>query len=154
MTAPRAVVTGGAGFIGSNLVDRLVDEGIDVLVIDDLSSGSLANLIDARQRGNVTMHQIDVTDDGVQSLIRDYRPATVYHLAAQIDVRRSMSDPVFDARVNVVGTLNVLEAARNAAAERFVFASSGGATSVTPSTSPRPRPSPGRRPRSTASRST
>ena len=143
MTAPRAVVTGGAGFIGSNLVDRLVDEGIDVLVIDDLSSGSLANLIDARQRGNVTMHQIDVTDDGVLSLISDYRPSTVYHLAAQIDVRRSMSDPVFDARVNVVGTLNVLEAARNAAAERFVFASSGGATFgdtfniPTPETQPR-----------------
>jgi UDP-glucose 4-epimerase len=122
------VVTGGAGFIGSNLVDRLVDEGIDVLVIDDLSSGSLGNLAQARRRGHVTVHQIDVMDNGVVSLVRDFRPETVYHLAAQIDVRRSMVDPVFDAHVNVVGTLNVLEAARHSGAGRFVFASSGGAT--------------------------
>lgn len=128
MTSARAVVTGGAGFIGSNLVDRLVDEGVDVLVIDDLSSGSLANLVDARRRGNVTVHQIDVVDDGVQPLVREFRPNVVYHLAAQIDVRRSMADPVHDARINVVGTLNVLEAARHAAVDRFVFASSGGAT--------------------------
>lgn len=124
----RAVVTGGAGFIGSNLVDRLVDEGVEVLVLDDLSSGSLANLKDARSRGHVTVHQIDVTDNAVVSLVRDYRPDTVYHLAAQIDVRRSVVDPVFDARVNVLGTVNMLEAARHAGAQRFVFASSGGAT--------------------------
>ena len=128
MSAPRAVVTGGAGFIGSNLVDRLVDEGIDVLVLDDLSSGSLANLIDARRRGHVTMHQIDVADPAVAGLVRDFRPNTVFHLAAQIDVRRSMADPLSDVRINVLGTLNMLEAARHAAVERFVFASSGGAT--------------------------
>lgn len=128
MTNPRAVVTGGAGFIGSNLVDRLVDDGVDVLVVDDLSSGSLGNLIDARRRGHVTVHQIDVTDNSVVGLIRDFRPDTVHHLAAQIDVRRSMTDPVFDARINILGTINVLEAARMAGVERFVFASSGGAT--------------------------
>ncbi len=124
----KSVVTGGAGFIGSNLVDRLVDEGHEVLVLDDLSSGSLANLKDARTRGNVTVHQIDIRANEIVSLVRDYRPNTVFHLAAQIDVRRSVSDPVFDAGVNIIGTLNALEAARHGDAERFVFASSGGAT--------------------------
>jgi UDP-glucose 4-epimerase len=125
---PRAVVTGGAGFIGSNLVDRLVDEGIDVLVVDDLSSGSLGNLKEARSRGHVTVHQIDVAQNEVVGLIHDYRPDTVFHLAAQIDVRRSVTDPAFDARINIVGTINLLEASRLANVERFVFASSGGAT--------------------------
>jgi len=124
----KSVVTGGAGFIGSNLVDRLVDEGHDVLVLDNLSSGSLANLKDARSRGNVTIHQIDIAANDVMGLVRDYRPNIVFHLAAQIDVRRSVSDPVFDAKVNIIGTLNVLEAARHGDVERFVFSSSGGAT--------------------------
>ena len=125
---PRSVVTGGAGFIGSNLVDRLVDEGHEVLVIDDLSSGSLANLKDARSRGHVTIHQIDITHNEVVALVHDYRPDHMFHLAAQIDVRRSVTDPAMDARVNVVGTINLLEAARLSNVERFVFASSGGAT--------------------------
>jgi len=124
----RAVVTGGAGFIGSNLVDRLVDDGFDVLVLDDLSSGSLGNLKEARSRGNVTVHQIDITTNEVVGLVRDYRPGQIFHLAAQIDVRRSVTDPVFDARSNVLGTVNMLEAARHGDAERFIFASSGGAT--------------------------
>ncbi len=124
---PRAVVTGGAGFIGSNLVDRLVDDGTDVLVLDDLSSGSLGNLRDARSRGSVKIHQIDVSDNDVVGLVRDFRPDTVFHLAAQIDVRRSVADPAYDARINVLGTVNMLEAARHSDAERFVFASSGGA---------------------------
>ncbi len=128
MTAPRSVVTGGAGFIGSNLVDRLVDEGHDVLVLDDLSSGSLGNLKAARMRGNVQMHQIDIAENDVVGLVRSYGPDTVFHLAAQIDVRRSVVDPVFDAKINVIGTINMLEAARHANARRFVFASSGGAT--------------------------
>jgi UDP-glucose 4-epimerase len=128
MTTTRAVVTGGAGFIGSNLVDRLVDDGVEVMVLDDLSSGSLANLRTARERGHVKFHQIDVTRDDVVGIVRDFRPDAVYHLAAQIDVRRSVADPVFDCRVNLVGTVNMLEAARHADVERFVFASSGGAT--------------------------
>jgi UDP-glucose 4-epimerase len=139
----RSVVTGGAGFIGSNLVDRLVDDGDEVLVLDDLSSGSLANLRGARSRGHVTVHQIDVTRNDVVGLVREFRPTTVHHLAAQIDVRRSVSDPVFDAMSNVIGTINMLEAARAAGAERFVFSSSGGATFgdtfniPTPETQPR-----------------
>ncbi len=125
---PKSVVTGGAGFIGSNLVDLLVDEGHEILVLDDLSSGSIANLKDARTRGDVTLHQIDVGSNEVVDLVRAFQPETVFHLAAQIDVRHSVADPVMDARVNVLGTVNVLEAARHGNAERFVFSSSGGAT--------------------------
>lgn len=124
---PKSVVTGGAGFIGSNLVDRLVDEGHEVLVLDDLSSGSISNLKDARARGDVTLHQIDITNNEVVDLVRAFQPEVVFHLAAQIDVRHSVADPVFDAKVNVLGTINLLEAARHGNAERFVFASSGGA---------------------------
>lgn len=125
---PKSVVTGGAGFIGSNLVDLLVDEGHEVLVLDDLSSGSISNLKGARRRGHVTLHQIDITNNEVVDLVRAFQPETVFHLAAQIDVRHSVADPVMDAKVNVVGTVNALEAARHGNAERFIFSSSGGAT--------------------------
>ncbi|GMR01775.1 MAG: UDP-glucose 4-epimerase [Acidimicrobiia bacterium] len=124
----RSVVSGGAGFIGSNLVDRLVDDGHEVFVVDDLSSGSLANLRDARQRGSVVVHQIDVSSPEVVDLVRSFRPDNIFHLAAQIDVRQSVADPVHDAKINILGTINMLEAARHGNAERFVFASSGGAT--------------------------
>ncbi|MDK1019021.1 MAG: GDP-mannose 4,6-dehydratase [Actinomycetota bacterium] len=124
---PKSVVTGGAGFIGSTLVDRLVDDGHEVFVVDDLSSGSLGNLKDARQRGTVVVHQIDIVSPEIVDLVRTFQPENVFHLAAQIDVRHSVADPVFDAKVNVLGTLNMLEAARHGNAERFVFASSGGA---------------------------
>lgn len=124
----RSVVSGGAGFIGSNLVDRLVDDGHEVFVIDDLSSGSLANLTDARRRGSVVLHQIDVASPEVVDLVRSFQPNNVFHLAAQIDVRRSVADPVYDAKINVLGTINMLEAARHGNADRFVFSSSGGAT--------------------------
>jgi UDP-glucose 4-epimerase len=125
---PRSVVTGGAGFIGSNLVDRLVDDGHEVFVIDDLSSGSIANLKDARRRGSVVLHQIDVSSPEVVELVRSFQPNNVFHLAAQIDVRHSVADPVYDARINILGTVNMLEAARHGNAERFIFSSSGGAT--------------------------
>jgi len=125
---PKSVVSGGAGFIGSTLVDRLVDDGHEVFVIDDLSSGSLANLKDARRRGSVVLHQIDVASSEVVDLVRPFQPDNVFHLAAQIDVRHSVADPVHDARINILGTINMLEAARHGNAERFVFSSSGGAT--------------------------
>jgi UDP-glucose 4-epimerase len=124
----RSVVSGGAGFIGSSLVDRLVDDGHEVFVIDDLSSGSLANLTAARRRGSVVVHQIDVASPEVVDLVRSFQPNNVFHLAAQIDVRHSVADPVFDARINILGTVNMLEAARHGNADRFIFSSSGGAT--------------------------
>jgi UDP-glucose 4-epimerase len=124
----RAVVTGGAGFIGSNLVDRLVDDGTEVLVVDDLSSGMLSRLAGSRQRGQVQMHQLDVRAPELRDVLVGFAPTVAFHLAAQIDVRVSVADPVRDAGVNVLGTINVLAAARAAGSDRVVFASSGGAT--------------------------
>ena len=124
----RALVTGGAGFIGSTLVDRLLAEGHAVDVIDNLSSGKLANLADARANRDhdVTFHQIDIREPGVVDLIERRSPDVVFHLAAQADVRVSVADPVLDASINVIGALNVLEGTRRAGADKIVFASSGG----------------------------
>ncbi|HEY5578794.1 MAG TPA: NAD-dependent epimerase/dehydratase family protein [Acidimicrobiia bacterium] len=126
MTA-RAVVTGGAGFIGSNLVDRLVDDGMAVLIVDDLSTGHVARLAEARRVGGVTFHQIDVRSPELHTVFERFRPEVVFHLAAQAEVRRSVEDPIGDAEINVLGTINVLEAAQRSGARRVVFASSGGA---------------------------
>ena len=124
----KALVTGGAGFIGSTLVDRLLAEGHQVDVVDNLSSGKLANLADARASAGhqVNFHQIDIRDAGLGELMARQAPEVVFHLAAQADVRVSVARPVFDAEVNVVGSLNVLEGARAAGARKVVFASSGG----------------------------
>ena len=124
----RALVTGGAGFIGSTLVDRLLAEGHAVDVLDNLSTGSLANLAAARsdRAHDFSFHQIDVRDPSVMELIDRRRPDVVFHLAAQADVRVSVARPVFDAEVNVIGGLHVLEGARQAGAGKVVFASSGG----------------------------
>jgi UDP-glucose 4-epimerase len=123
----RALVTGGAGFIGSHVVDALVDRGDDVLVLDDLSSGRTENLDGARKRGACLL-EADVTDaDAVVDAFGSHHPELVCHLAAQIDVRRSVADPVFDLGVNVAGTINLLEAARQHGTKRFVFTSTGGA---------------------------
>jgi UDP-glucose 4-epimerase len=122
----RALVTGGAGFIGSNLVDRLLAEGHSVDVIDDLSTGSLGNLGDARSAGDFAFHHADIRSSDVSDLIARRRPEVVFHLAAQADVRVSVERPAYDAEINVIGTLNVLEGCRRAEAARIVFASSGG----------------------------
>jgi len=123
----RALVTGGAGFIGSNLVDALLERGDDVVVIDDLSSGKEANVADALERG-LTLHRADIRDaEAMTRLLADAKPDVVFHLAAQIDVRVSVDRPAYDARTNVEGTVNVLEAARQAGTRRFVFSSTGGA---------------------------
>jgi UDP-glucose 4-epimerase len=122
------MVTGGAGFIGSNLVDRLLAEGHAVDVVDDLSSGSLANLASARaeQGHRLTFHQLDVRSGELVEVIARHRPEVIFHLAAQADVRVSVKRPVFDADVNILGTLRVLEGARSLDTARVVFAASGG----------------------------
>ena len=120
----RILVTGGAGFIGSNTVDELVkvDAG-QVSVLDNLSAGK-RNQVNARAR----FHQVDLRDaDAVKSAVAEARPEVIYHFAAQMDVRRSVADPAFDAQVNVVGFLNLIEAARQHGLRRVIFASTGGA---------------------------
>jgi UDP-glucose 4-epimerase len=124
----RTMVTGGAGFIGSNLVDRLLAEGHTVDVVDDLSTGSLRNLAEARRahRHDLRFHQLDIRDAALGELMARRRPEVVFHLAAQADVRVSVADPVSDADINLIGTLRVLEGARRADCGRVVFAASGG----------------------------
>ena len=123
----RALVTGGAGFIGSTLVDRLLAEGHEVTVVDNLSRGRLENLDGARAEGDrFAFHEMDLTDPAIGDLVAQAAPEVVFHLAAQIDVRLSVEDPVHDAEVNVVGTVRLAEAARRAGVRRIVFTSSGG----------------------------
>ena len=123
----RALVTGGAGFIGSNLVDALLERGDDVSIVDNLSTGRRENLDGALAAG-VRFHEASVTDGpAMAALLAEERPESVFHLAAQVDVRRAVEDPAFDAAVNVGGTAVMLEAARTAGARRFVLASTGGA---------------------------
>ena len=119
----KVLVTGGAGFIGSNLVDALLARGDDVAVVDDLSTGRRSNVaVEAR------LVEADIRDGAaLRALVADEAPEVVFHLAAQIDVRRSVADPSFDARVNVEGTVNLLEAARAAGVHRIVNSSTGGA---------------------------
>jgi UDP-glucose 4-epimerase len=122
----RAVVTGGAGFVGSHLVDRLLADGDRVTVLDHLRRGHVDNLAPALEAG-VELVQCDVTRvDATVRLMRRIRPHVVYHLAAQIDVRRSVSDPSTDAHVNLGGTASILEAARESGAHRVVLASTAG----------------------------
>jgi UDP-glucose 4-epimerase len=119
-------VTGGAGFIGSHVVDALIARGDEVLVLDDFSTGKRENLAAAMGSG-AEARELDITDAGaVLDAVQGFSPQHVFHLAAQIDVRKSMADPGFDVRLNVLGTVNVLEAAARAGAEHLVFTSSGG----------------------------
>ncbi|WP_328591310.1 NAD-dependent epimerase/dehydratase family protein [Saccharopolyspora aridisoli] len=119
-------MTGGAGFIGSHLVDQLVRNGDEVCVVDDLSRGSADNLAESLDTGRISLHRVDVCSPEVVSLAREHRPEVVYHLAAQIDVRASVADPIADARANVLGVVNVAEAARASGARKVVYATSGG----------------------------
>jgi UDP-glucose 4-epimerase len=130
--AVRALVTGGAGFIGSTLVDRLVRDGHEVTVVDDLSRGTRANLAAAQETGLLTVHETGINDPGLASVFASSSPEVVFHLAAQIDVRSSVTDPVDDATRNVLGTIAVAEAARLAGVRKVVFASSGGSIYGTP----------------------
>ena len=123
----RALVTGAAGFIGSSLVDRLLADGNTVVAVDDLSTGRAANLDDARGHDGFEFVQADIVDADLIGLLAETRPEIVYHLAAQIDVRRSVADPQFDATVNVIGAVRLAEAARRAGVRKVVNTSSGGA---------------------------
>lgn len=118
----KVIVTGGAGFIGSHLVDRLISMGIEVLVIDNLSSGSEKNL-----NKKAEFLEKDICDQDIDKPIKKYSPSLIFHLAAQIDVRKSLADPLWDEGINIRGTLNLLEAAAKAKIKKIIFASTGGA---------------------------
>lgn len=122
----KAVVTGGAGFIGSNLVDRAIADGWEVLVVDDFSTGKESNIEPALASGGCRLVTGDICDIDLAKLFGGFGCDVVFHLAAQADVRVSVKDPLADARTNVLGTVAVLEAAAKAGCRRVVFASSGG----------------------------
>ena len=122
------VVAGGAGFIGSHLVDALLENGKEVIVIDDLSTGNIKNLDEAKSKysNKLTVHELDICSPEAKQVILDSKPEVIHLLAAQWSVKVSMRDPLFDARVNVVGIVNILEAAREAGVRKVTFSSSGG----------------------------
>lgn len=119
----KAVVTGGAGFIGSHIVDALIERGFKVLVIDNLSSGKRSNI-----NSKAHLEKLDIREQlPLQKLIKSYKPDAIFHCAAQIDLRFSVANPMTDAEINVLGSINLLEAARQTGVKKFVFSSSGGA---------------------------
>jgi len=118
----KVMVTGGAGFIGSHLVDRLIQEGHEAVVVDNLSTGKRKHVNRAAR-----FYKLDVQSPRLERVFRKERPSVLMHLAAQMDVRRSVEDPIFDAQSNILGTINVLEQAVRHGSRKVVFASSGGA---------------------------
>lgn len=118
----KVLVTGGAGFIGSHIVDRLIQEGHDVVVVDNLSTGKKKNLNRAAR-----FYKMDILSPKIEKIFKKEKPDLISHHAAQMDVRRSVADPIFDAQVNILGLLNVLENAVRCGAKKVIFASSGGA---------------------------
>ena len=118
----KIVVTGGAGFIASHLVDACLEQGHEVHIFDDFSTGQKANV-----NIKATLHQVDIAENQAARLIEQIKPDILSHHAAQMDVRHSVADPTFDARVNILGFINLLEACKDTGVKKVIFASSGGA---------------------------
>ncbi len=118
----KVLVTGGAGFIGSHLVDRLIQEGHQVVVVDNLSTGKKQNL-----NKEAKFYKMDILSNRLERIFQKEKPEVISHHAAQMDVRRSVADPAFDAETNILGLLNILECAMKQGTRRVIFASSGGA---------------------------
>jgi len=129
----KILVTGGAGFIGSHLTDALIDQGHEVFVVDNLSSGKKENL-----NQKAVFFEMDINNKELSGIFEKERPEAVFHFAAQTNVRRSVEDPIFDARTNIVGTLNILENCRKFGVKKIIFASSGGAIYGEPEIIPTP----------------
>ena len=134
----KILITGGAGFIASHIVDAYIQKGHEVVVIDNLSSGKKSNI-----NQKATFHQLDINDDQVSKIITDFKPEIINHHAAQINVRVSVDDPKLDAKQNILGIINLLEAARHAkSVKRIIFSSTGGAmygdTDLIPTTEKHP----------------
>lgn len=117
----KALVSGGAGFIGSHIVDRLLHDGYDVWIVDDLSTGKKENV-----NRKAEFIEMDIAEPGLCDALKVVKPEIVFHCAAQIDVRKSIDDPIADARVNIIGTINLLEACRAWQSKKVIYSSSGG----------------------------
>ena len=131
----KILVTGGAGFIGSNIVDTYINAGHDVVVVDNLATGFERNL-----NPKARFYEVDICDASLDDVFAKEKPEAVSHLAAQIDVRRSLQEPTFDARVNILGSINLLECAVKHKVGKFLFASTGGAIYGEPDPSVMPVP--------------
>ena len=132
----RALVTGAAGFIGSTLVDRLLADGHSVVGLDNFATGRATNIEHLADNAEFYFAEADIVTAGLDTVLEEYTPEVVFHLAAQIDVRHSVADPQFDASVNVVGTVRLAEAARRAGVRKIVHTSSGGSIYGVPTTFP------------------
>ena len=135
----KVLITGGAGFIGSHMVNRMIQEGNEVIVVDNLVTGKKKNINKAAR-----FHKMDILSPKLGKLLQKEKPAVISHHAAQIDVRRSLADPLFDAQVNILGLLNLLEHAVHSGVKRMIFASSGGAIYGEQQTFPAPETHPTR----------
>lgn len=118
----KILATGGAGFIASHVVDALIEKGHEIIVVDNLYCGFEKNI-----NPKAKFHKLDIGDPEIQNLVSEFKPEVVIHHAAQMDVRKSVSDPMFDATTNVIGSLNLLEACRKNGVRKFMFSSTGGA---------------------------
>jgi UDP-glucose 4-epimerase len=118
----KIVVTGGAGFIASHIVDAYLEQGHEVHIFDDFSTGQSANV-----NSKAALHEVDIAENQAARLIEQIKPDVLSHHAAQMDVRHSVADPTFDARVNILGFINLLEACKQSGVKKVIFASSGGA---------------------------
>lgn len=119
----RILVTGGAGFVGSYIQDALLEADHEVAIVDNLSGGRKENI-----NSKARFYQEDITDrTKIEQIFSQFKPEAVYHLAAQMDVRKSVADPQFDVKVNIIGGLNLLEACREAKVKKIIFSSTGGA---------------------------
>jgi UDP-glucose 4-epimerase len=134
MKNKTCLVTGGAGFIGSNLAEALIGEGYNVVIIDNLSTGHKENIPDKAK-----FYEVDITQKGkVEEVFKKVKPEAIFHLAAQASVNRSVEDPILDVKINVIGTINLLDLARKYEVKHFVFSSTGGA--IYGDDAPRPTP--------------
>ena len=127
----KILVTGGAGFIGSHVVDLFVDQGYEVVIVDDLSTGRASNLNPAAK-----FYQVDIRSPQLREVFEAEKPDYVSHHAAQMDVRRSVTQPIFDADINILGSINVMETAKDFNVKRFIYISTGGAVYGEPESLP------------------
>ena len=130
----KALITGAAGFIGSNLTKKLLENNIEILAIDDFSSGKEINL--PRKHKNLHLKKISILDDDINKLIHDFKPNITYHLAAQISVSASTKNPLNDAKINILGSINLLESIKTLINHKFIYITSGGTVYGEPETLP------------------